>query len=393
MRASAEKTRPARRAAWTGLIALALGACAKPAPPELEDPIDGLTDEELERFEEGELIFEGEFAVEQGLGPLFNANACSFCHIEPATGGNGSVREIHATGIGEEGACDPLLALGGPVFQQRVTPALKEALGIDAEPIPDQVKTRAMRSTPDIFGFGLLDAVSDATILALADPLDRDKDGISGRPNRFPDGRVGRFGRKAFLPSLAQFNEGAFLLEMGITTPNGLEENTVAGAPLPAGVDPLPEPELSAEKVALTDSYVRFLAPPAPAELSASAHAGKALFERVGCAKCHVPYLRTGDNPVKALAHRQVFAYTDLLLHDMGPELADICLGEASPSEFRTEPLMGLRHASAFLHDGRATTIEEAIQAHDGEARASREAFTRLASKDREALLAFLKSL
>src|SRR5207249_7843166 len=108
---------------------------------------------------------------------------------------------------------------------------------------------------------------------------------------------------------------------------------------------------------------------------------------------CHVPILKTGDSSVKALRHRKVAAYSDLLLHDMGPELADICLGLATPSEFRTEPLMGLRLLSRFLHDGRANTIEEAVRLHGGEAAAGRDRFKALSDRDRAALLEFLKSL
>jgi CxxC motif-containing protein (DUF1111 family) len=106
-----------------------------------------------------------------------------------------------------------------------------------------------------------------------------------------------------------------------------------------------------------------------------------------------VPNLTTGANPVGALSHQTVRAYTDLLLHDMGPDRADICLGDALPSEFRTEPLMGLRFMKSFLHDGKATTLEEAIQLHGGEATASRRSFERLSAVRRTALLRFLKSL
>ncbi len=379
-------------AASAGLCAL--GACAEPPPPsELEDPLPGLTEEELERFEEGELVFERTFTPETGLGPLFNGSSCSECHADPVSAGNGAIREVHAAIRGEEGTCDPLFGRGGPVFQQRVTPALAEALGIEAEPIPEEAVVLALRSTPDVFGFGLLDAVPEATLLALSDPLDADRDGISGRVNRFFDGRIGRFGRKAFVPTLAEFNAGAFPIELGLTTSGSPFENSVGGAPLPEGVDPLPEPELGAEEVALASDYVRFLAPPAPARFDARAYAGKSLFQRIGCAACHVPSLRTGESAVAALAHERVAAYSDLLLHDMGPELADICLGEASASEFRTEPLMGLRHVRSFLHDGRATTIEEAIRMHGGEASDSRDRFLALTRQEREALLAFLGSL
>src|SRR5262245_4720273 len=376
-----------------GTATLALAACSKPpGRVELDDPLPGLTEDELARFEEGEEIFEGTFTAEQGLGPLFNAEGCAVCHSEPVDGGAGSITELHASASGGEGECDALFALGGPVIQQRATPAL-EAHGILSEPVPGEATAQATRSTPDVFGFGLLDAVPDATILALADPDDRDGDGVSGRAHILPGGHVGRFGRKAVVASLAPFNEGAFQIELGITTPNQAFESTIAGQPLPAGVDPLPEPELTAEQVARVDDYVRFLAPPAPAAMDKHARKGRRVFEEIGCATCHVPSLRTGDHEVRVLAHQEVFAYTDLLLHDMGPELADICLVDASSSEFRTEPLMGLRHMRRFLHDGRASTVTDAILAHGGEGSRSRAAFADLEEHEREALLAFLGSL
>ncbi len=138
---------------------------------------------------------------------------------------------------------------------------------------------------------------------------------------------------------------------------------------------------------------MRLLAPPAPLKQSGEARRGSDVFARVGCPSCHVPTLRTGDNPIRALSHKEVAAYTDLLLHDMGPDLADICLGLATPSEFRTEPLMGLRHATQFLHDGRAKTPEQAVELHGGEGTRSRDLFKALPAADRAALVAFLKTL
>ena len=117
------------------------------------------------------------------------------------------------------------------------------------------------------------------------------------------------------------------------------------------------------------------------------------VFARIGCAACHVPVLVTGPNPDAALRFKVVPAYTDLLLHDMGPALADICLGEAEPAEFRTEPLMGLRFATAFLHDGRAKTITQAIELHAGEAQRARNRFLRLTAFEKGALLRFLGRL
>ena len=341
-----------------------LGTCAK---PELGQPLADLTADERARFEAGKAIFQQVFEPETGLGPLFNEASCLECHEDPVVGGNGDEDEIHAvvTASGPGGSCDLLLASGGPVFQTKVTPALKAAMGIDREPIPSGAK-QAKRTAPDIFGFGLLNAVPDATILARADSADANRDGISGRPNRFFDGRLGRFGRKALLPDLDQFNAGAFVIEMGVTNPGSPDEGTIGDKPIPAGVDPTPEPELSADAVALVNDFVRFLAPPQRRALTYAAEQGRATFSRIGCASCHTPSLTTGTNKVRALDRKTVYAYTDLLLHDMGSERADICLGLATPSEFRTEPLMGLGLATRFLHDGAATTIEQAIELHGG---------------------------
>jgi CxxC motif-containing protein (DUF1111 family) len=374
-------------AGWLALLT----ACAAPTNP--GDPLPGLTERELAQFGRGQLEFERTFSPETGLGPLFNAESCVACHGEPASGGGGEIVEVHATAFDEEGGCDPLLDVGGPVYQQRVTAALRDALDVEEEPIPSRATARAVRTTPDVFGFGLLDAVPEEAILALADPDDRDGDGVSGRVNRFFDGRVGRFGRKALIPTLREFNEGAFLIEQGVTTPANPVEGTVAGIALPGGVDPAPEPEIDQVAIDSTDAFVRFLAPPASLPLPRSGRRGRGVFRTIGCAACHVPTLKTGEHLVHALSSRRVEAYTDLLLHDMGPELADICLGEATPSEFRTEPLMGLRFSRRFLHDGRAVSIEEAIRMHDGEAAPARDRFDALSDADRQALLEFLKAL
>ena len=382
---------------WTRAIGIAVigflaGACAPRR--ELGAPLDGLTREQRARFVAGRQEFQRVFTPATGLGPLFNADSCAECHESPVAGGAGDEVEVHVAALDPaSGFCDPLVERGGPVIQQAVTPALKTALGIDSEPVPAAATARADRSSPDILGFGLLDAVSDSAIEALADPDDRNGDGVSGRPNRFFDGRLGRFGRKALVPTLREFNAGAFVIEQGITNPEAPTEETIGGDPIPAGVDPVAEPEITAEALALTDDFVRFSAPPAPQPLRGPAKQGRSIFVQIGCQQCHVPSLRTGDSPVKALRHRTVRAYTDLLLHDMGPDLADICLGAASPSEFRTEPLMGSGSATSFLHDGRAETLEEAVRLHGGEASGSRSRFEALPAKQREAVLEFLRSL
>jgi CxxC motif-containing protein (DUF1111 family) len=371
-------------------------------PASLGTALRGLTAAQRGRFDMGRAVFATVFTPATGLGPLFNSVGCANCHEQPVVGGSGNNDpaeggedvEIHATAFHGAGArCDDLAAVGGQVIQKQLTPALSDFLHITAEPIPAAATDSGHRTTPDLFGFGLLDAVPDAEILARADPLDRNGDGISGRPNRTPDGRLGRFGRKAQAATLREFNADAFVMEMGITNPGNQTEQTVGGFPLPAGIDPLPEPEISAAQFDAADAFVRFLAPPPRAPLGLLGVGGAIVFARIGCASCHVPVLLTGPNPVAALRFKVVPAYTDLLLHDMGPDLADICLGQAEPAEFRTEPLMGLRFATAFLHDGRAKTITQAINLHAGEAVRARNRFLRLTASQRGALLRFLGSL
>ena len=373
------------------VTAALLSACAQPAKP--GDPLPGLTTEQRELFERGRQVVEREFTPETGLGPLFNSPSCGECHEDPVAGGGGDEVEVHVAVLRADGSCDPLVERGGPVIQQFVTPLLHSALGIDREPVPAEATVQAGRKTPDLFGFGLLDAIQDSTILSYADPDDRDHDGISGRPNRFFDGRLGRFGRKALVPTLREFNDGALVVEQGVTNPAVPTEESIGGDLIPPGVDPAPEPEIDQQGIDAVDAFIRFLAPPAPAKLSYEGRRGRSLFSKIGCAACHVPTLITGESRIKALSRKKVAAYTDLLLHDMGPELADICLGLASPSEFRTEPLMGLRLSHSFLHDGRATTIEQALLLHSGEASASRDRFKSLSASDRTALLRFLNSL
>src|SRR6267154_66915 len=371
-------------------------------PASLGTALRGLDAAQRARFEAGRAVFATVFTPETGLGPLFNSVGCANCHEQPVIGGSGSNDpaeggediELHATAFHGAGArCDNLAAVGGQVIQKQITPAYSDFLQMTAEPIPAAATDSGHRTTPDVFGFGLLDAVPDAEILARADPLDRNGDGISGRPNRTADGRLGRFGRKAQAATLREFNADAFVMEMGITNPLNQVEQTIAGEPFPPGIDPLPEPEISAGQLAAVDAFVRFLAPPPRAPLGfASAH-GAVLFSRIGCASCHTPVLVTGASRIPALRFRFVPAFTDLLLHDMGPDLADICLGQALPSEFRTEPLMGLRFQAAFLHDGRAATISQAIELHGGEGLAARNRFLRLGGFERIALLRFLGSL
>lgn len=379
-----------RHAIWAALaVAGAALGCRSLKPG---DPVRGLTRPERTRFQQGKVQFDSEFTPETGLGPLFNSTACGECHEAPAAGGSGDEVEVHAAAF-KGGACDPLVEEGGFVIQQNATPALKQALGIDKEPFPPSATARAARTSPVVFGRGLLDAVPESVILKYADPEDTNHDGVSGRPNRFFDGRLGRFGRKALVPTLDEFNAGAYAAEMSVTNPAVRTEESIGGKDIPAGVDPVPEPEIDQEALDRTNAFVRLLAIPTPKKLGKDGERGRAVFGEIGCAACHVPVLHTGSNAIAALRDKDVAAYSDLLLHDMGQDLADICLGLATPSEFRTEPLIDLRDQKQFLHDGRAKNLEQAVELHGGEATGARDRFKSLTPADRAALLKFLGAL
>ncbi|HYV27359.1 MAG TPA: di-heme oxidoredictase family protein, partial [Candidatus Eisenbacteria bacterium] len=186
--------------------------------------------------------------------------------------------------------------------------------------------------------------------------------------------------------------------EQGVTTPLSPVEETINGAPVPAGTDPAADPEIKRADIDKVTDFLRFLAPP-PRVCFTNSHErhqakrGEKLFNAVNCCACHVPKMKTGPNEIRALDRKTVHLYSDLLVHDMGPSLSDICLGQAHPSEFRTELLMGLRFREHFLHDGSAPTVQEAIERHGGEAQPARDKFKALSKKDQEALLKFLDSI
>src|SRR3989454_9350470 len=166
---------------YTTLFRSLAGGCQRPLKP--GDPVRGLSRAELDRFAHGKVVFDSTFMPEKGLGPLFNSTSCGECHEDPAKGGRGDEVELHATAF-RGGVCDPLVEEGGFVIQRHTTPALTQALGIDSEPFPPSATARALRTTPVVFGRGLLDAVPESVILAYADPDDKNHDGISGRPDR-----------------------------------------------------------------------------------------------------------------------------------------------------------------------------------------------------------------
>jgi CxxC motif-containing protein (DUF1111 family) len=263
------------------------------------------------------------------------------------------------------------------------------------------------RVAPAMVGMGLLEAVPEETLRALADPDDRDHNGVSGRMNFVWDKASGkkipgRFGWKAEQPTVLQQAATAFVQDIGITSSLMPEQNYTTGQEICAKQPRGQSPEASDKILNDVVSYSRTLAVPArrnwtdPLVLR-----GKARFTEAGCAACHVPKLSTGDWPkFPELSGQTIRPYTDLLLHDMGEGLADNRPAfDATGREWRTPPLWGIGLVSKvnghtfFLHDGRARNLAEAILWHGGEGENAREHFRRFPQAERDALLAFLESL
>ncbi|MEQ1746678.1 MAG: di-heme oxidoredictase family protein [Saprospiraceae bacterium] len=395
-----------KKICFVSILALLLGvACEKTLPPAPDDselldgPVEGLSHDEQRRFLAGDVAFNDEvFTEASGLGPLFVSTSCGSCHAGDGKGHPFTTLTRFGQ-VDETG--NQFLHLGGPQLQHRALPGFT----------PEQIPVGATFSKilpPANTGLGFLETVTDADLLALADPEDADGDGISGRPNwvELPaystprpgalsqNGRyIGRFGKKAAVYDLLQQTARAYNQDMGITS---FYEpfDTYSGHEL--------DPEVSNQTVQDVVFYLRTLKAPIPRQANApSTGAGKILFEQLGCAKCHTPVLRTGPSPIAALAFREIQPYTDLLLHDMGTDLDDgYTEGLAKTAEWRTPALWGLGLSKNsqggqyfLLHDGRASSIEAAIGLHGGESSQSRAAFQALDAAQKNQLITFLESL
>jgi CxxC motif-containing protein (DUF1111 family) len=376
-------------------------------------PHPGLTADELARFEAGLEEFSGTEGVADGLGPVFNENSCSTCHAVGGVGGGSNVFETRFGRRGR-GVFDPLAQLGGSLIQ-------RQGIGSEGAPTPDcsfagetvppEADVTALRRSTPLFGLGLVDAVPDSALHELARRQRERNRATAGRvslatnrANQQP--AVAKFGWKAQIQSLFEFSANAYLNEMGITSPLFPVENCPNGDPesceLLARCNPVPEVNDDGEDVVLFFDFMTLLGPPPRGRITPAVRRGEQVFERIGCAECHVPTLRTGASPVAALSEKEFHPYSDFLLHDMG-SLADGIGGRqadasgveaiATGREMRTQPLWGLRLIDRFLHDGRAATLRAAILAHDGQGSGARERYRRLSLDQRRDLAAFLRSL
>ncbi len=380
------------------LLAGCEGRVSEPSAPAVEpgEHVPGLSDAERGRFLTGRALFDRLATQDEGLGPLFNAERCLGCHDSPSSGGAGTqILVLKATRF-EDGRCYGLRELGGDNIQLQATDLLL-AHGLGPETIPAEATDSMYVIAPPLYGLGLLEAVPDSVLERLADPDDRDGDGISGRLPTMADGRSARFGRKGDASDVAGFVDTALRFELGLTTPENPVEESVNGVPVPEGADPMPEPEMDAQGFGLLTDYVRFLGAPAPETVTGAdaglVQRGEELFEEVGCATCHVPELHTGAADTEALTFQALRPYSDLLVHDLGNRDGDVCGADVAPGEFRTTPLWGLRYRDRYMNDGSATDLVASITAHGGEAEASRDAFEALPADGRAALLRFLSSL
>lgn len=393
-----------------------------------------------------------------GLGPLFNERACQNCHLKdgrgrpPATDNRSTsmflrlARDASTAEEKAEIAAHTVMNFPDPVYgmqlQELAVPGLKgegrmhvdyhdekvtlgdgtvvslrrpsySIDGLGYGPL-DPRTTLSPRLTPPMIGLGLIEQIAPADILAHADPDDRDGDGISGKPNIVRDSmsgelKLGRFGWKAQTASMRQQAADAFDGDIGISTPeepNHWGDCTTAEKAclaMPNGVQKRLGPvEAPPPVMDLVTFYSQNLAVPARRDVGDPyVLAGKKLFYEMGCISCHTPkFVTMRGTPNKTQAFQLIWPYSDLLLHDMGPGLADgQAVGEATGNEWRTPPLWGIGLTETvngntfFLHDGRARTLTEAILWHGGEGQEARDRFAAADAADRDALIKFLESL
>lgn len=368
------------------------------APSQFGDPLPGLTAQQSEQFADGKEEFTSAEDVDEGLGPVFNGRSCAECHSVPSIGG-GSERVVTRFGTITDGHFNPLAQFGGSLIQDHaITPADGSVHTFTPESVPSAATIVAHRRTTPLFGLGFVDAVPDQTFIELASQEAQRGDGTAGRVNMLTNvatglQSVGKFGWKDQVPSLFVFSGDAYLNEMGITNPLFPNENCPSGNCAELAFNPRPDMNDLGDGVDAFNHFMTMLAAPARGAITGDAAAGENTFNKLGCNACHVATLKTGNSDIAALDNKPFHPYSDFLLHDMGSLGDGIEQGTASGREMRTSPLWGLRAVTRYLHDGRASTLDDAILAHDGQARAARERFAALDANTKAKLMAFLNSL
>lgn len=406
--------------------------------------VNGLTSQQSLDFYVGNSFFNQNWVeapssteARDGLGPLFNAKSCAGCHFRDGRGApfknqgllfrlgipdnsvagsapdamyGGQLQDDAISNIDPEGDMDIQYTEMVGYYPDGTTYSLRKPTysvsGQNYGSISSQVKI-SPRIANHMSGLGLLELIPEQRILTLADPYDANHDGISGKANYvynvLTSGySLGRFGWKANVPTIDQQVAGAFNGDIGITTSLFPNENHTSGQTSCIGLPNGGSPEIADNDLAAVILYSRTLAVPAQRNPNSSdVKAGKQLFTQLNCTGCHTPQHVTGSGgAINALKNIVIRPFTDMLLHDMGEDLADNLPNyRANGREWRTAPLWGLgmiatvNNHTYLLHDGRARSFEEAILWHGGEAEKSKNAFKALTKKEREEVLRFLESL
>ena len=369
----------------------------KPALP--GDPLSGLSPVEFEEFILGLEDFLEVEDAEEGLGPAYNNTSCAGCHNVPAIGGIAPMTTTRA-GIREPDGTFRDIEPGRDSLFQIFSIPTHACQSV----IPPEANVIAKRVPIPLFGAGLIEAIPDAALEALADPHDLDRDGVSGRAPLVVELltgalRVGRFGWKSQRATLLEFGADAYRNEMGITNdlfPDELvfrlSARQLARCDKARDPEDVVEPSTGRRGIDNFESFMRLLAPLPRGPVTPEVTAGRQVFDAIGCAACHVPALVTGRSINPLFDRQRVALFSDLLLHDIGTG-DGIRQAGAGPEEIRTPPLWGLRFRRPLLHDGSAATAVEAIRRHANEAAPSRAGFDRLGSGDHRVLVAFLDSL
>ena len=375
---------------------------ATEAPAGFDDQTNGLVLQD--QFEADKATFEAREAISDGLGPVYNAQSCAECHQNPVTGAISQVAEVRAGHFDGANFDEPP---GGSLIHSRAINASLQ------ERVLDGNEVRTLRTSLNTLGDGFVEAIGDETFMAIAKSQPGASRGrIEGEVIRVPvleaggTLRVGRFGWKNQHASLVSFSADAYLNEMGITSPFLPAENTANGASV-AGYDSVLDPEDSGDDV---ETFARFMratkAPPRDEALAATAeaHSGSQLFDRIGCAICHVRDITTAPagtainggviTVASALGDKLIHPLSDFLLHNVGTGDGIVQNGGASTrNKLRTPPLWGVRTRNQLMHDGQSLSFNNAILRHAGEASLVINSYRRLSDAQKSQLLVFLRSL
>lgn len=412
----------------------------------LGHPIAGLTPSQMSKYWRSEVLFKKEFTPEEGLGPLFNGKSCFECHGQPGVVG-GEGRDLSSTSIMNYARRTPgtpksklplkdviqelkkpdvdfFLTRGGPSLQRKsITTEFPDKYPfecqLDFEHLPVEAELQSNRHSPPLFGDGLIDQIPDGHIAQQAVQERIANPALAGAPisaidRYFESARAARFGWKNQHVNMFNFTTGALNIEMGITTFGNHTENSLT----PLGDNPTCIRDLNKAgtpndtgKILLGLTYFQsLLAPPPRGAITEEVKRGEKVFEKLDCAFCHRPTWKTAskvmlpdpDSPVPLINYIEIpqmenvdfHPYSDFLVHDMGPGLADGIPQEgAKGGEWRTVPLWGVRFKKFYMHDGRTRDLHEAIMMHGGQGESSARNYSELSTEDRKALMAFLKSL